>query len=94
MNALKKTGGGHRLSGELFDLLYSRARSHILDILEYQAAASPEAGSLLEFQRLAEHSSVHYSALRLGHIIRVWLQLPQQALFFYDQALRVGTSNA
>ena len=28
--------------------------------------------------------------LKLAHIIRVWLHLPQQALFFYEQALNLS----
>lgn len=39
---------------ELFDLVFTKARRRSLDFLEYHAAASPEAASLLDFQRAAE----------------------------------------
>eukprot|EP00347_Sterkiella_histriomuscorum_P022730 403337377 len=51
-----------------------------------------ESQSLLELlksqlQLISPTTKLYDTLLKLAHIIRVWLLLPQQALFFYNQAL-------
>ena len=51
-------------------------------------SSSDEIGSLVEL--VTAEQDLQSSLLKLGHLIRVWLALPKQAIFFYQQALNVG----
>ena len=48
------------------------------------SSSTDEIGSLVDL--LAAEFDVVQSLLKLGHIVRVWLQVPQQALIIYQQA--------
>ena len=46
-----------------------------------------ESASLVDI--LLSPKQIKDNLLELGHIIRVWLQMPGQAIYFYDQALSI-----
>ncbi len=50
-----------------------------------------ESQSLVDL--LGSNYMLHETLMKLAHIIRVWLLLPQQALFFYQQALEIPHPN-
>ena len=52
------------------------------------SSLTDELGNLVEL--VTVEPDLIQCLLMLGHMIRVWLQLPQQALFFYRQAFDVS----
>ena len=49
-----------------------------------------QLGNLVEL--ITKEADLTMCLLKLGHIVRVWLQLPQHALFFYKEAKEIGIS--
>ena len=57
----------------------------------HASSLSDELGSLIELVTTQVHcADLHKCLMNMGHMIRVWLQLPRQALCFYQQALQNG----
>ena len=50
------------------------------------SSISDELGSLIELLSAQTHyaSDLHKCLMNMGHMIRVWLHMPQQALCFYQ----------
>jgi tetratricopeptide (TPR) repeat protein len=59
-------------------------------LTENQPQFYSEQQSLLNLLKPASPPRLYEVLLKLAHIIRVWLLLPQQALFFYQQALELS----
>lgn len=55
------------------------------------SSLTDELGNLVEL--VTVEPDLIQCLLMLGHMIRVWLELPQQALFFYRQAFDISMSS-